>query len=66
MPESEETYYLKCPCCGEKWPIKWTAKRNSKPFVTWQCCGIQIFFRGQRSIELLAKRLDDGDTICLT
>ena len=44
-----------CCVCGTGLEIRFTQKRNSKPYTTCLACGVQTFFRGKIAIQRLTK-----------
>jgi DNA-directed RNA polymerase subunit RPC12/RpoP len=53
MTEGAHTW--PCTLCDQELVIRST--KNGKPYLLCEDCGIQIFFRSQKSIDLLEKKL---------
>lgn len=49
-----------CCLCGMEMEIRFTRKKNSKPYTTCLACGIQTFFRGQIAIQRLTGIVKSG------
>jgi hypothetical protein len=48
-----------CCVCGTRMEIRFTQKKNSKPYCVCINCGIQIFFRGKAGISRLNKIIEN-------
>ena len=49
-----------CCVCGTGLEIRFTRKRNSKPYTTCLACGVQTFFRGKIAIRRLTEIVNSG------
>ena len=49
-----------CCVCGTGTEIRFTRKKNSKPYTTCFDCGIQTFFRGKVAIQRLTDIVNSG------
>ncbi len=49
-----------CCLCGMGMEIRFTRKKNSKPYTTCLGCGIQTLFRGQVGIQRLTEIVKSG------
>ncbi len=61
-PEGNPLLGKQFPCClcGMGMEIRFTQKKNSKPYTTCLACGIQTFFRGQVAIQRLTEIVKSG------
>ena len=49
-----------CCVCGMGVEIRFTRKKNPKPYTTCLACGIQTFFRGKVAIQRLTEIVNSG------
>jgi hypothetical protein len=49
-----------CCVCGLSLEIRFTRKRNAKPYTTCLACGVQTFFRGKIAIQRLTEIVNSG------
>jgi hypothetical protein len=49
-----------CCVCGMSVEIRFTRKKNPKPYTTCLACGIQTFFRGKVAIQRLTEIVKSG------
>src|ERR1700730_14065259 len=49
-----------CCVCGLGLEIRFTRKKNSKPYTTCLACGVQTFFRGKIAIRRLIEIVNSG------
>ena len=49
-----------CCVCGTGVEIRFTRKKNPKPYTTCLACGIQTFFRGKLAIQRLTEIVNSG------
>src|ERR1700732_3911459 len=49
-----------CCVCGAGLEIRFTKKKNPKPYTTCLACGIQTFFRGKMALQRLTEIVNSG------
>jgi hypothetical protein len=61
-PEGSPLLGKQFPCCacGIGMEIRFTRKKNPKPYTTCLACGIQTFFRGKAAIQRLTEIVNSG------
>jgi hypothetical protein len=61
-PEESPLLGKQFPCCvcGAGLEIRFTRKKNSKPYTICLACGIQVFFRGKIAIQRLTEIVNSG------
>ena len=49
-----------CCVCGAGLEIRFTRKKNPKPYTICLACGVQVFFRGKIAIQRLTEIVNSG------
>jgi hypothetical protein len=49
-----------CCVCGAGLQIRFTRKKNPKPYTIRLACGVQVFFRGKIAIQRLTEIVNSG------
>lgn len=55
--KKEKSAEFPCPLCERKLEIRKTVKKNPKPYMICEDCGVQLFVRGKTGIDRLKKKV---------